>query len=124
VTEYKGRQYATFSLDSSHEYNGIQPGQAARAARVIQDSLLSRLKLGYHGLKEVPSLNGIRIDMKIPYRDFANEHVLHHDSLTLYSAFEDLKKLADADITFQELIDRSIVLINSNQAKISLDSAK
>jgi hypothetical protein len=124
VTEYKGQRYATISLDSSHEYNSIQLGQAARAARVIQDSFLIELKLAYYGLKDVPSLNGIRIDMEIPYRDFVSEYVSHHDSLTLYSAFEDLKKFADADITSQELIDRSTVLINSNRVKVSLDTAK
>jgi hypothetical protein len=123
VTEYKGQRYATFSLNGLHEYNSIQLGQAARAARVIQDSFVSRLKLGYY-LKEIPNLNGIRIDMEIPYRDFVNEHVSHHDSLTLYSAFEDLKKFADADITSQELIDRSTVLINNNRVKVSLDTAK
>jgi len=123
VTEYKGQQYATFSLQTLHEYNSIQLGQAARAARVIQDSFVSKLKLGYY-LKEVPNLNGIRIDTDIPYRDFVNERASHHDSLTLYSAFEDLKKFADADITSQELIDRSTVLINSNRVKVSLDTAK
>jgi hypothetical protein len=124
VNEYKDQRYATFSLDSLHEYNSIQLGQAARAARVIQDSFLTDLKLGYYGLKDVSGLNGIRIDMEIPYRDFVNESVSHHDSLTLYSAFEDLKKFADADITSQELIDRSTVLINSNRVKVSLDTAK
>jgi hypothetical protein len=124
VNEYKGQRYATFSLESSHEYNSIQLGQAARAARVIQDSFLTELKLGYYGLKDVPRLNGIRIDMEVPYRDFVSEYVSHHDSLTLYSAFEDLKKFADADITSQELIDRSTVLINSNRVKVSLDTAK
>jgi len=124
VTEYKGQRYATVSLDSLHEYNSIQLGQAARAARVIQDSFLIELKLAYYGLKDVPSLNGIRIDMEIPYRDFVNESVSHQDSLTLYSAFEDLKKFADADITSQELIDRSTVLINTNRVKVSLDTAK
>jgi hypothetical protein len=123
VTEYKGQRYATFSSQTLHEYNSIQLGQAARAARVIQDSFVSKLKLGYY-LKEVPNLNGVRIDTDIPYRDFVNERASHHDSLTLYSAFEDLKKFADADITSQELIDRSTVLINSNRVKVSLDTAK
>jgi hypothetical protein len=122
-TEYKGKRYATFSLRSLHEYNSIQLGQTARAARVLQYSFPSKLRLGYY-LREVPNLNGIRIDMEIPYRDFVNEPVSHHDSLTLYSAFEDLKKFADADITSQELIDRSTVLINTNRVKVSLDTAK
>jgi hypothetical protein len=124
VSEYKGQRYATFGLDSSHEYNSIQLGQAARAARVIQDSFLIELKLGYYGLKDVRTLNGIRIDMDIPYRDFVSEYVSHHDSLTLYAAFEDIKKFAEADITSQELMDRSTILINSNRVKVSLDTAK
>jgi hypothetical protein len=124
VNEYKGQRYATFVLDSSHEYNSIQLGQAARAARVIQDSFLVELKLGYYGLKDIRNLNGIRIDMDIPYRDFVSEYVSHHDSLTLYTAFEDLKKFAEADNASQELIDRSTVLINTNRVKVSLDTAK
>jgi hypothetical protein len=123
VEEYKSQRFLTFSAESENEYNSLQLGQSARAARIIQEALLDDLKTKFVLLKDVP-IDGLRISVDIPYRDFVRESEVKIDNLMIYCTLENLGKFVAADITSQALIDASVILINGNRTAVNLGAGK
>ncbi len=125
LDEYKGHWFIRFTVEGESVYNTLQLGQTARVARVAQDYLLSALKAKSALLAGIPGIDGIRLDMKIAYKDFVERFAAEqYDELAIYSVLDDVKRFAEAEITNQELLDRSVVIVNGNRVKVSLEQAK
>jgi hypothetical protein len=123
--EYKGKIYIAVSITGDSVYNTLQLGQAARVARVTQDYLLKALKEKYALVLDTPGLDGIAINMEIQYKNFLEKYVAaQHDDLILYASLKSIKDFSDAEITSQQLLDQSIVLVNGDRIQVSLDLAK
>jgi hypothetical protein len=123
--EYKGKTYIAVNVTGDSVYNTLQLGQAARVARVTQDYLLKALKEKYALVSDIPGLDGIAVKMEIQYKDFLEKYVAaQHDDLILYASLKSIKDFSDAEITSQQLLDQSIVLVNGDRIQVSLDLAK
>lgn len=124
-SEYKGRVYISFTIEGESVYNTLQLGQTARVARVVQDSLLSEFKDKYRILAGTPGIDGVKLKMEVAYKDFTETLALpRHDILEIYTTLETIKKFNDAEITSQQLLDESIVLVNGDRVQVSLNQAK
>jgi uncharacterized protein (DUF1684 family) len=123
-TTYKDNLYLAIDLGQDDSvYNELKLNQAQRVARVLNDSLLSKLKASAKEVATVDALHGIKLWYTIPHRDFAKEYAAaSEDRLELYAPREQIKKFAEADITSQQFIDGCVVIVNDNRIQVPLAS--
>ena len=88
-------------------------------ARVINENLLDRVKL-FGGIAQMTGIDGVKLAVGIAYQDLVSETVPHVDNLEVYVPLDLAMKFAEADITSQQLIDGSTVLLNGNRVQVSL----
>ena len=87
----------------------------------IEQKILAQLRAIYKKIGKLEGLKGIKVFAKIGYRSFLEpSYSTKYDELELYTPLEELRSFDDADITSQELIDKSIVLISGNRVRVSL----
>lgn len=120
---FKDKTYLSIKVPTTVVYNTIQVNQAERAARVTQEALGPLKSLGQVTGK-VDGIEGIKFETVIYSKDFLRQRYSDPDeeSYEMYLSFDLLKKFADADITNQDLIDGSVVLINGSRVKVNLTS--
>lgn len=117
---YKGRTYFAVTLQSDGEvYNSNKLSSSARAARVINERIIARVKTFKDPTQE-SGIDGLKFAASVDYRNFVNESQTHQDQLEIYLPLDLLVKFVDADITSQQLIDGSIVLLNGNRIQVPL----
>jgi len=120
VETFKARTYFAVTLASDGTaYNSLRLDESARVRRTINERLLRRIKL-FRGIAQETGIDGVKFTATIAYRDFVNETVDHIDSVEVYVPLDLSMKFADADITSQQLIDGSIVLLNGNRVQVNL----
>lgn len=121
---YKEKSYFVLDLGSgSTVYNTIQMDESARVARTVNDRVLKVLKASLAPLADLGEIavSGVRVDMKILSRNFANRGAEPSiDALQIYAPRELVRKFADADITSQQLMDGCVVLVNDNRVQVLL----
>lgn len=104
-------------------YNSNIMNPAKRVAGTFQRGLLTLIK-GLHQVlaEDAPGIEGIKIEWKIFYREFGQDPPapLNSDQMFIYSNRDQLAKFANDDITNQELIDSSVVLLNGDRVAVSL----
>jgi hypothetical protein len=117
---YKDKSYVAVALSSDgNVYNSLKLNEAARVAQVVNGRLLSEIKL-YGKIAGLVGIEGVKFAVGIAYKDFVNESVPHIDNLEIYVPLNLSTKFADADITSQQMIDGSIVVLNGNRIQVSL----
>lgn len=120
VETFKSRSYFAVHLASDGiVYNSLKLDESARVRRTINEELLHRIKL-FRGIAEQTGIDGVKFTISISYRDFVNETVAHVDKMEVYVPLDLSMKFADADITSQQLLDGSIVLLNDNRIQVNL----
>lgn len=65
-------------------------------------------------------IDGVEFAVRIYFRNFVSESIPTFDSLELYVLLGLARKFADADVTSQQLIDGSVVILNGNRVPVSL----
>jgi hypothetical protein len=81
--------------------------------------MLSKVK-AFKGVAQAAGIDGVKFTAHIAYRDFLNETVAHDDVLEIYLPLDLCSKFAEADITSQQLVDGSVVILNGNRIQTSL----
>lgn len=120
-SEYKGEQYLAMRVSIGVEYNTLRVNQAERTSQVVEQKILSQLRAIYKKIGKLEGLKGIKVSTKIGYRNFGERFsATQYDDLELYAPLEEIAKFDEAEITSQELIDKSVVLINGNRVRVSL----
>jgi hypothetical protein len=122
---YKSKFYLVMRFNpGTPTYNSNMLNAPTRVATVVQQKLLTVLKALHEQLAdEAPEINGIKVEWKILHRNFVTEPDTAApaiDELFVYSAREELAKFSNDDITNQQLIDNSIILLNGNRVAVSL----
>ena len=119
---YKGKLYLTLRMpDDDLVYNSNQVNQPGRVARVLQRGLLTLLKgLQQLYLADVTGIEGIKLEHRILYRNFGTDESTSTDTMVLYATAEQLSSFAENDITNQQLVDKSIILVNGDRVAVSL----
>lgn len=121
VGTFKGRQH--LHLDLGREpavFNNLKLDQGARAAEAIKRKAIPSLKtaaratwppeiLDYKVTVAVRNMNALR--------EFDTPQV---ETVTMYVPVDQMKKFLNADITTQQLVDGSIVLLNDDRVQVSL----
>lgn len=119
---YKSSVFLVIDLGiDENVYNTLRMNQAARVARVINERLLALLKGASQYITDSRELQGVKLELKIPHKDFSNEYTkANTDLLQIYVPLIEIKRFVDAEITSQQLIDNSIVIVNDNRVQVPL----
>ena len=117
-TTFRGGDYLTVSLGRWDSiYNTRRLNQAQRLALVIGE-LLDRVK-GAEALADV-GFSGLRLDLQIPFRDFVDSSGSGTDALTWYIESSLITELRDFEITSQDFVDGSVVVVDGTRVEVDL----
>ncbi len=123
IFDYKEKQYLLAVVKNNTDYNTIRVSESQRVATVIKTKLIDAIRFLHPKLKPIKTLDGMKLSVAILYRDFLRETTDHRDSLELYVSTEQTNKSIEAEITIQDLINQSVVLLNGNRIQANLDNA-
>ncbi len=121
LAEFKGKAYFLAKFSDEVVYNTIQLNQAERASRQTE-SAIKQLKSLFQKTGKIKNIEGIKLVTEIYSRDFVRERYgsPHKESFEMYVSFELLEKFLGAEITNQDLIDASIILVDGDRIKVNL----
>jgi len=119
---FKEKLYLVIDLgETGAVYNDLKLNQAQRVALVVNERLLTILKAFAAPVREATNIQGLKLEYNIFHKNFANQYSTPAiDKLEMYVNVDDIRTFADADITSQQLIDKSIVLVDSNRIQVPL----
>lgn len=117
---FKEKKYLVSSYLDKRAYNSNRINQAERIARAIQE-YFPVIKGKEEFLLSLREIDGLKLEVKIAFRDFVDKSSrTQYEELKFYVPKDSLKLFIDADITDQELIDKSIILLNDNRVRVNL----
>src|SRR5260370_5616762 len=119
---YKGKSYFAISLGPDAEvYNSNVMNSSARVAKIINDRIIGRVKT-FRAPAQETGIDGLQFSAVINFHNFVNEPTIRTDRLEVYLPLDLCMKFVDADVTSQQLIDGSIVLLNGNRIQVPLSA--
>ena len=116
---FKEKKYLVCSYTDGTEYNSNLVNQAERTARTIQ-KYLPLIKRKGNLLLATQEIQGVELQVKIGYRNFINGTQTYYENLQFYVPLDSLKLFIELDITDQELVDKSIVILNESRVRVNL----
>jgi hypothetical protein len=120
TTTFKGNAYLAVALDDDGVvYDSIHLNQSARIAKVIQDRLLDGIR-AFQDVANLGAIDGLEFTVRIYFKNFTSENPRASDSLEIYVPLALASKFANQEITSQELMDGSVVILNGNRVQVSL----
>ena len=121
---YKEKSYFTRDYGSfSSAFNTIRMNQSARISHVLKDKLLEEMKDYQKIFSDHAGLDGMKLKITLSYYNFVTKKDGGTDHVEIYTTFDLIKKFAEADITSQDLVDGSIVLVDGNRVKVNLEQS-
>ena len=121
TAKYKDQLYLVVSLPPlTTVFNDLRMNRQQRVARVLSDSLLAAMKEFASVVADVESVYGLKLELAIPHRPFTQASGTQLDACEIYAPSAEIKHFAEADITSQALIDKSVVIVNSNRTEVRL----
>lgn len=119
---YRGRRYLSMDLGTAAPVlTALQPNAPARAARLFNDDLLGTAKTVWRATGGMSGVEGVRMILRLPHRRSADtQTTLDGDTIEWYAPRDLVGQFAADDITGQQLLDGSVVLVNGNRAQILL----
>ncbi len=125
TTDFKDKTYLETKFSDGVVYNTLQLNAVERAARQTE-SAIKQLKLLFEKTGAVENIEGIKLITSIYSKNFVREKYGNgqEESFEMYVSFDLLKKFLDAEITNQDLVDGSIILVDGSRVKIDLTNFK
>lgn len=119
---YKDNVYFRVDVGTDDNvYNELKLNQSQRVSRVLTERLLTLLKAFAAPVAGVKEVYGLKIEMGIPHKSFADQYASASvDKLELYAPSELIKTFSDADITSQQFIDGCVVIVEGNRVSVAL----
>jgi hypothetical protein len=116
---FKGLGYVQVGVPTATTFNTVRVSQDQRVSQVIREVILPEAKalLPYVDGKPVA---GLAFHLSIPAYNFVTGGEAKFDDLVVYLTTDELRKFSDSDITSQQLIDDSFVLLNTDRVEVKL----
>jgi len=125
VTPLTYRDSLYLSLDlgpHGNVFNTIQMNRTQRVARVTTEQLIPALRAMERGLAGVEAVQGVALQVGIAYKNFVNpaNGEAGLDLLEILVPRAELAKLANDELTSQQLVAASVVRLNGNRIDVDL----
>jgi len=125
VRLYKGQPYAYFDLGTDGSvYNDLRFNQVSLIANVLNEQLFTRMRGLSRYFSGVPELPGVTVTYQIRHKSFLEKYApesIYY--LEIYGPMDQMQKFAAADITNQQFLDASVVLVDGNRVQIPLSAS-
>lgn len=124
--EFQGKNYFRVNLGLYPSVmNTARLNMNQRISTALTSSILTYLKAFGVGLGDSGGLGGINLRVSIGHRNFVSPSPRYEmDLVEIYMQTEDIVRFSRAEITGQELVDRSVVLVNDNRTKLVLSDSQ
>lgn len=119
--KYKGSDYLSIDVGGDTEvYNTIRVDQSHRIGHSLNQRVLSYFKRIARIVKFHPEVDGVKISILVPYKNFVTEQYSqpNYDRIEIYSTMDVIQQFADDELTNQEFVEESILLVNGNRMRI------
>lgn len=119
--KYKGSNYLSIDVGGDTEvFNTIRVDQTKRIAHSLNQRILSYFKRIARIIRFQQELDGIKISVLVPYKNFVTEQYSQpsYDRVEIYAPMDVIQQFADDEITNQEFVEESILLVNGNRMRI------
>lgn len=119
--KYKGETFLSVNVGGDTEiYNTIRVDQKRRIGDSLNKRVLSYFKRIARIIKFHSEVNGIKITIFIPFKNFVTETYLEpsYDVIEIYSPMDSIREFADDELTNQEFVEESILLVNGNRMRV------
>jgi hypothetical protein len=117
---YKDKFYFVVKDSPTFVMNSIKLSQPQRVSYVCNQQLLNYFKNIYKELNDVEEIEGIKVEYQIPFKNFVTGLDIGTDNLQIYATMENIRSFSEFDITGQQLLDKSVVIIDGNRANVNL----
>lgn len=117
---FKDNFYFVLKMAPPAVIDSARFGQPQRVSMLFNQLLLGELKGLYSELKDVKEMEGIKFEALISHRNYYTGGGDGQDHLQVYAKMENIKLFSEFEITGQELLDRSVVIIDNNRANVNL----
>ena len=121
---FKQKLYLGLEFKDTSNFNSNLVNEVERAARTIRKYLPEmKKKLGV--VTSFDEFEGVKIETTLRYSNFSAAPFLSDtspdfDSFEFYVPIDALKLFDEAEITDQDLVDKSFVMLNSNRIRVNL----
>ena len=119
--KYKGDTYLVLNAGGDVQiYNTIQMDQSARVAHALNQRVLSYMKRVAKIISFHSEVDGIKVEIDLPYKNFVTEYnnQPNYDHLEIYAPMDVIRQFADDELTNQEFVEESVLLVNGNRSRI------
>lgn len=116
--KYKGGEYLSVDVGGDTEvYNSRIVDQPTRLGHTLNQRVLYYFKRLARITKFHPEVDGIKITILVPYKDFVSEYynTPYYDRLEAYAPMETIRQFVDDELTNQEFAEEAILLVNGNR---------
>lgn len=116
--KYKGGEYLSIDVGGDTEvYNSRRVDQPTRLGHTLNQRVLYYFKRLARIVKFHPEVDGIKITILVPYKDFVSEYynTPYYDRLEAYAPMETIRQFVDDELTNQEFAEEAILLVNGNR---------
>ncbi len=120
--KYKDSNYLSIDVGGDTEvYNTIRIDQSHRIGNSLNQRVLSYFKRIARIIKFHPEVEGIKISILVPYKNFVTEQYSQpsYDRVEIYSTMDVIQQFADDELDNQEFVEESILLVNGNRMRLS-----
>jgi hypothetical protein len=120
VSTFEGVAYLGIYLGTdSMGYNSRRLDAAARASEVIGTWMLDRVRR-FAPLGEATGIGGVKLTIEVPYQDFGRRSKIDRNRLQIYVRSSIAARFAGGEITGQQMIDSSVVVIDGTATRVVL----
>ncbi len=119
--KYKGDIYLVLDAGGDVQiYNTIQMDQSARIAHALNQRVLSYMKRVAKLINFHSEVDGIKVEIDLPYKNFATEYYNqpNYDHLELYAPMDVIRQFAEDELTNQEFVEETVLLVNGNRSRV------
>ena len=117
---YDGRVYASFDLSVDDKvFDDRAADEETIVAHVLNETVLAAVRDMSKSLADVPELHGMRVQYRIPHKARATASAKEY-RLELISDAEHVVRFSRAELTNQEFVDASTLLLDGNPVRIAL----
>ncbi len=120
-TKFKDKIYLGVDTTQDVVYNTIQLNQAERASRQVSFAL-KKLKDIFDITGGIEGIDGLSATGTIGSYNFVRKDDRTDERFEMHVTFDILKRYANAEITNQELVDASLILVDGSRIKVNLTS--
>jgi hypothetical protein len=103
-------------------FNTIQMNRTQRVARVTTEQLIPALRAMERGLAGAEAVQGVALQVGIAYKNFLNPDngEAGLDLVEILVPRAELAKLANDEVTSQQLVNAGVVRLNGNRIEVDL----